>query len=121
MGAFVRHSSLKEYCSRVGPPESGVIRPSSGTVPSRRIVGLADSSCRLVRPLGALLGGRIVIENGPSAPRGGDRELFALFGNLDSGNVHEVQLIPARIGEAYRRANPVLRGLLPPMMARRDS
>jgi glutathione S-transferase len=35
----------------------------------------------------------------------GDTELLALFGNLDSGNVHKVQMILGRAGEAYRRVD----------------
>lgn len=31
--------------------------------------------------------------------------MLTLFGNLDSGNVHKVQMILARIGEPYRRVD----------------
>jgi glutathione S-transferase len=37
--------------------------------------------------------------------RRGDRDVLTLFGNLDSGNVHKVQMILARIGEPYRRVD----------------
>ncbi len=49
--------------------------------------------------------GPMVTETGLSAASQGDGELLTLFGNLDSGNVHKVQMILARIGEAYRRVD----------------
>jgi glutathione S-transferase len=38
-------------------------------------------------------------------PSDGDQELLTLFGTLDSGNVHKVQMILGRIGETYRRVD----------------
>jgi glutathione S-transferase len=45
------------------------------------------------------------VEYGLIGEREGDSDVLTLFGNLDSGNVHKVQMLLRGIGRAYRRVD----------------
>jgi glutathione S-transferase len=49
--------------------------------------------------------GPIVTETGTFSPSQVEWKLLTLFGNLDSGNVHKVQMVLCRVGKANRRVD----------------